>query len=500
MTPTDSSSLLINRGRERDALHALLEVGRPQLGLLTGRRRVGKTYLLTHVWGAYPYFLFTAARTTPEVNRRQLILDLAAWSGEDLHAEDYPTWRAVFNLLLDFQVPAPLVVVLDEFQYLAHDKEGLARVSSELNAAWERRRPPRSFLLVLCGSSVGTMESLAAGGGPLYGRFNWQHRLGPFGYLHAAEMVPCSDLRDRALIYGIFGGTPRYLAAVNPVHALAANVTRLMLDPTGEVRLLIETALDQEEGLRETSKYRAILRAVADGRGVRNEIAQRTGLSNDAGLRDKLARLEGLGYIEACRNFDARKNEPIRYGIADPAFRFHQRFVEPSLSMLARYPPDYVWAQWVGPQLDVYMGRAFERMAVEAYDVRAAALGLPLVARWGRWEGIDRNRRSLEVDLVARRADGRMLTGAVKWNRKPIGAGVHRLHLEMLHRAADAGRKWAHQALELGASLYYVAAGGFEKAFLEEVQSSGYQVTCWTLKDLYDRVSTPTADNRALRT
>lgn len=130
-------------------------------------------------------------------------------------------------------------------------------------------------LLVLSGSAVRTMEALAAGGGPLYGRFAWQHRLMPFGYWHAADMAPFADPRDRALTYGIFGGTPRYLASLDVQHSLAENVTELLLSPTGEVRQLIETALDQEEGLREVSRYRAILRAVAGGMTGRNEIAQR---------------------------------------------------------------------------------------------------------------------------------------------------------------------------------------------------------------------------------
>jgi uncharacterized protein len=476
---------LIDREAERAALHRLLEAGKPQLALLTGRRRVGKTFLLSHAWGDRPLFLFTASRTTPEINRRQLLDDLTRWSGEPIHPEDYPTWRAVFNLLLDLRAPEPLVVVLDEFQYLADDADGVAAVASELNAVWERQRSPRPLLLVLSGSAVGTMEALAAGGGPLYGRFDWQHRLQPFGYWHTAEMVPFDDLRDRALVYGIFGGTPRYLAAVDVSKPLTENITRLLLDPTGEVRQLVETALDQEDGLRDVSKYRAILRAVAAGCTERNDIAQRTGLANDHGLRDKLARLIELGYVETRSNIDARPNEAVRYGIADPALRFHQRFVEPATSMLERYPAERVWAERVEPHLDTYMGHEFERIAVQAYDRRATALDLPLVAEWGRWEGTDRRRQPLEIDLVATMADWGVLTGAVKWNRTPVEPDIHWRHLDMLSRAAAAGRAWAHEALKPGAPVFYVAAGGFSELFRQSAASSEHPVTCWSLDDLY---------------
>jgi hypothetical protein len=68
--------------------------------------------------------------------------------------------------------------------------------------------------------------------------------------------------RDRICAYGIFGGTPRYLAAIKPTRSLADNVSRLMLAPRGEVRGLVETTILQEQGLREVSKYQAIMRAI----------------------------------------------------------------------------------------------------------------------------------------------------------------------------------------------------------------------------------------------
>lgn len=153
---------LIDRETEQHDPQRLLKAGAPQLALLTGRRRVGKTFLLTHGWGGEPYFLFTAARTTGEINRRQLLQDLAAWSGEPIVPEDYPTWRSVFNLLLDLKAPESLIVVLDEFQYLADDADGVAAVASELNAAWERRRPARPLLLVLSGSAANTRSQAVA--------------------------------------------------------------------------------------------------------------------------------------------------------------------------------------------------------------------------------------------------------------------------------------------------------------------------------------------------
>ena len=476
---------IVNRTAEIARLHELAGAGRHRLALVTGRRRVGKTYLLANAWGDRPVLFFTASKTTPELNRRQLVEVVAAWSGEDVRAEDYPTWRTVFRLLLGLRAEQPLVVVLDEFQYLGDDDDGALEVASELNAVWEAQRPERSFLLVISGSAVGTMEALASGGGPLYGRFQWQGKLRPFGYWHAAELAAATDPRERALVYGVFGGTPRYLSDIDPTRSVAANAARLMLDPGGEVRLLIETALEQEEGLRDTAKYRAILQAVASGQTKRSEIAERAGLPVDGALRAKLDRLVDLGYLETRQNVDAKPNAAARYGVADAAFRFYERFVVPNRSRLERLPTAQVWEESVAPGLDAYMGHEFERIAVQAYDRRAAALDLPTVSEWGRWEGADRERRSVEIDIVAPLASGGVLAGEVKWNRDPIGIGVHDALIDKLRRMSESGRAWAHGALGRSGVLFYVSASGFARGFQEHAQSGGHRVVCWSLEDLY---------------
>lgn len=494
----DSPSPLVDRHEERRELKALVGRARPSLALLTGRRLVGKTFLLNHAWDPEHLFLFTAARTTPEINRRQLLSDLAAWSGETLDPADFPSWRTVFRLLVDIATARaasepvrPTVVVLDEFQYLADGDAGMATVASELNAVWESRELARAadgalpLVVTLAGSAVATMEALGDGGSPLYGRFAWQHTLQPLTYWYAAELAAFDTVRDRARAYGVFGGTPRYLAAINGRRSFAENVTDLLLSPRGEVRLLVETALDQEDGLRDVTKYRGILRAVADGCIERNAIAQRAGLANDHGLREKLSTLIALGYLEERRNVDAKPNAAVRYRIADAAFRFYHRFVAPNASLLERYPAAKVWESAVAPHLDAYMGFELEDIAAQAYDRLAPSLALPMVKQWGRWEGTDRQRQSLEIDIVSELTDGRWMTGAVKWDGAPIDVRVHRDHLAMLHRAADAGRAWAHAALEREAPLFYVAAGGFSPEFRQEVQASEHPVILWSLDELY---------------
>ncbi|HEX2210460.1 MAG TPA: ATP-binding protein [Longimicrobium sp.] len=483
--------LIVDRDAEQKRLLELLTRGQPQLVLMYGRRRVGKTHLLGRTWKDTPAFYFTAAETTPAQNREALLAALAEWSGEPVHAEDYPTWRSVFRLLLDFRSPGPLVITLDEFQYLGENAAELKGVASELNAAWETRRAQRPLVLVLAGSAVRTLEALNQGGSPLYGRFAWQCRLRPFNYWFAAELAGFTDPRERTYAYSIFGGTPRYLSAIDPDRSVAQNATALMLHPAGEVRELVRTALLQEQGLREIPKYVAILRAIGGGRTDLNEIAQASGLEPDTALRDKLERLMELDYVKAGRNLGAAPKERFRYRVADPAFRFFYDFVAPLESVLATQDPAAVWDRHIAPNLDAYTGLIFEGMVEEAYYRLLPHLNLPLVREWGRWEGVDRNRQPLEIDIATTLMDKRVLTGAIKWWQGPADVDVHTRHVEMLDRLSQAGVRWAHEARKPGSPLLYVAANGFTDRFVQAAKATRDEVYLWTLADIFQELPIP---------
>jgi AAA+ ATPase superfamily predicted ATPase len=403
----------------------------------------------------------------------------------DINVEDYPTWRTVFRLLLDHRLDGPLVLALDEFQYLGEDEKDLASVASELNAAWEMRRTARPLVLVLSGSAVRTIESLNTGGAPLYGRFAWQCRLRPFNYWHAGEMAGFAEPSDRARAFAVFGGTPRYLEPIDSALPLAENIIRLMLHPSGEVRELVQTTLLQEQGLREIPKYVAVLRAIGHGRTELNEIAQAAGLEKGTTLRDKIGRLIDLDYVKASRNLGASRTTPYRYRVSDPALRFFYDIVAPLESALATQDPAGIWRDLVEPRFDTYMGHLFETIVEEGYYRLHVPLGLPVVKEWGRWEGLDRDRRPVEIDIASELGDGRLMSGAVKWNRAKVDVQVHLEHLEMLSRLASAGVEWAHRALDPGSALIYVASNGFTDRFRKAAEASRNEVYLWSLVDLY---------------
>jgi hypothetical protein len=479
---------LIDRETEANELRALADSGACRLALLYGRRRVGKTYLLTNLWDSERVFYFTASATSPEINRRVLIDEAARWSGEDLRPEDHPTWRTAFRALFGLASERPLVIVLDEFQYLATDEAGLAEVTSELNAVWEgRMRRSGGLLLVLSGSAVRTLEALTAGGSPLYGRLDWIRQLHPFDYYDAGQMVPRFSFVNRIRAYAAFGGVPKYLWAADDTRSLEYNIVRLLLDPHGEVRLQLETVLRQEEGLRDYTKYQGILEAVGTKRREIGRIAAALGLEVDTGLRRMVAQLIELGLLGVERNFEEPKNQALRYRIADPALRFYFGLVLPNESAVVASGAETVWKERLAKQIfAAYVGKeVFEDVVRQAYLRRRELWNLPAVQEWGRWEGRDRDRQDTEIDIVARLLDGRIMTGSVKFRRRPADATVLLEHLNALKRLAASGRSWARDALEEHSPMLFVSAAGFSDSFYEVARDTGYSPLGWDVEKLF---------------
>lgn len=480
--------MIIDRENEIAALTRLAASGQRKLALLYGRRRVGKTYLLTHLWERDRAFYFTASATSPEINRRVLITEAARWSGEELRPEDQPTWRTVFRALLELRRDENVVIVLDEVQYLATDEAGLREVASELNAVWEGRIDRSGgVLLVLSGSAIRTLEALKRGGSPLYGRLDWSCQLFPFDYYDAGQMVAAYSPDDRVRTYASFGGVPKYLSLIDTTKTLGTNIIDLVLSPSGGVRLQLETVLTQEEGLRDYTAYQGILQAIGTKRRSNGEIAASLGVTLDSGFRRMTGMLAELGLLEADRNFDEPENQAIIYRIADPALRMYYGLVLPNESAIAAAGARVVWRERLSKQVfPAYVGQhVFEDVVRQAYVRHRDSRGLPAVAAWGRWAGRDRQRQDAEIDIVARLLDGGILTGSAKVRNRPADATVLLQHLADLKRLADSGRSWARQALEPQAPLLFVSTGGFKASFRGAAADLGQPLILWDADDLF---------------
>ncbi len=238
--------------------------------------------------------------------------------------------------------------------------------------------------------------------------------------------------------------------------------------------------LEQERGLRDLADYRSLL-AVAARTAELRDFVEITKIEEHVARR-KLEVLEDLTLVRRERNFEASAKQPYRYYLADNALAFWYSFVFPNRSRLVREAPDIVWGALIAPRLDTFMGRIFEGIVHEAYQRYAAKWGLPGLKTWGHWEGVDRERQPIQLDITSRTDNGRLLAGEVKWAAEPKGPSLHTGVLDKLSRLAVSGQGWAK---DVDTALFlYVSAGGFGPE-MTALQQADPRVHCLTLSDLY---------------
>jgi hypothetical protein len=156
--------------------------------------------------------------------------------------------------------------------------------------------------------------------------------------------------------------------------------------------------------------------------------------------------------------------------------------IAPQRSRLATGSPRRLWDTTIQRGLDTYLGKAFEGIVHEAYARYHERWELPAAVTWTRWEGTDRLRESVEIDVAGRLEDGRLLAGEIKWSSSPLGPGRHTALQNKLARLAVSGQGWARDTDD--AHFLYVSAAGFTPE-MQALAAADPRVRCLRLEDLY---------------
>jgi hypothetical protein len=186
--------VFLNREREIEWLEQGWTSGGPELRILYGRRRVGKSALLDQFASEKRHVTYQAVEGSSADQLRDLTAAILACEDDPvLRAAPLANWDAALAHLTRMTASGRLLVVLDEYQYAAESDPTLA---SRLQRWWSREAVRLPIYLVICGSYVRFFVKNVLTG-PAYGRNTGLLQLQPLGYRQAAGFFPKWPAEDK---------------------------------------------------------------------------------------------------------------------------------------------------------------------------------------------------------------------------------------------------------------------------------------------------------------
>lgn len=400
---------LFDREQEWRDLDTFVSSNQPGLrvGIVYGRRRTGKSYLLRRLARNGLYVQALEEEKAPALLRFSGAI--AERSELPVSAVRFTDWLDLLRAILRSKDP-PRLVVIDEFPYLLRHSPELPSVIQLLCDEQTSGTPLR---LILCGSSLSVMSELLSGTKPLRGRATLDMKIAPFDFRISQSFWKVRDPETALAVDAVLGGAPGYRDLASSEvpsrsRQLEAWLTATVLNPSHALYREDEFLLREDPRLTDRAMYQSILAAIAAGEHTPSRIGGRLGKDRTA-LHHALDVLRTSGFIRKDEDlFSARKPT---YEVVDPIVRFCQLIVAPNRALLDERQGSQVWRESVHTWRARILGPHFEQVCREWLSRYAKTRTIG-----GRWTRIgrallnDRNNKAvIELDAVCADASGKVL-------------------------------------------------------------------------------------------
>jgi AAA+ ATPase superfamily predicted ATPase len=306
------------------------------LGVVSGRRRQGKTFLLRALCQAAGGFYFAADEAADGESLHRIGAVLAEYLDAPA-ALDFSDWHQVIDAVLALGRDRSVPVVIDEFPYLARANSRLPSIIQNALAPLRSERDTSRTRLLLCGSAMSFMGRLLSGNAPLRGRAGLELVVPTLDHRLAAQFWGISDPATALKVNAIVGGTPAYRREYvrDDVPSGPADfdawVVRTVLSAASPLFREARYLLADEPDIQDAGLYHSVLAAIAAGNANRGGIASYLG--RKAGdLAHPLNVLEDCGLVS--KEPDAFKDNRTTFRIAEPLVTFYHAVMRPVWSDL----------------------------------------------------------------------------------------------------------------------------------------------------------------------
>ena len=326
----EAVNMFIGREKELSYLNEFYQ--KPGLGMtvIYGRRRIGKSTLISEFVKDKKVIFYTATKVGKERNLElfsKQVTDVFLAGIEDI---SFRTIEAVFDFIAQNMSDEKMLLVIDELPYWAEKDEALLSVLQKyIDTVWQ----DKNLKIILCGSALSFMENkVLSEKSPLFGRRDSQIKLEAFDYLDAAQFIPKYSYEDKAICYGITGGVAKYLSMIDPKKNLDENIVRLFFRTDGYLYDETRNLLTQE--FSDITVVNNIIEQIASGKNTVNVIANKIN-EKEPTILYSIEKLISVGLVEKKKCITEEKNKKkTQYVLKDHMFKFWYVLIPKAASVI----------------------------------------------------------------------------------------------------------------------------------------------------------------------
>ena len=399
---------MIGRSNELQEIETLYNSNKFEFLVLYGRRRIGKTTLLTDFAKKHNCFYFLAQEKSVSLN----IKEFTALIKDYFNMEYMPTaidWAeviAILNERIEIKLKESngkkVCIIIDEFPFIAKE---YPTIKSILQHTIDHKWQNKNIMLILCGSSVSFMVNEVLGySSPLYGRRTANMELKPLNYLESAKFFPNFSNIDKITAYLILGGIPYYLQTFSDKLSMKENIKNSIFN---DVSLLKEEPiLLLKQEFREPAIYNSIIEAIATGSSKFNEISQKI-KEESSKCASYIKNLQEVRIINRLIPYGESLNSKRSiYILSDFFFRFWYKYVfanSTTLSLLGASK----YTDLIYNDISQVLGLAFEEVCLQYLTILARNNKLPFIPNGlGKWWGNNpQKKKQDDIDIMGINGD-----------------------------------------------------------------------------------------------
>ena len=408
---------MIGREKEIKLLEDTCNSNKSELISIYGRRRIGKTFLVNHMFNEHKkdclFFRFTGSYTLSSSEQRENFIEaIYDWFSEE-PTKVIENWMTAFNFLKRVinkkEVEGKIVIFIDEIPWI--DKKNNDGFIGALGHFWnDYCENKRNIILILCGSNSSWIKNkiFEDSSGPLYQRLTNKISLKPFTLKETYEYLTTEkkyiiDSKTATEIYMIFGGVAKYLSYINESGDINNDIDNLFFSVDGHLHKEY-TSIFKSLFFEKSQFYTQIVDFLCTkGSGYSlSEICEKLNIKPGRKLTEALEDLEECGFILGLSKYGAKRS--VKYIVADQFVLFYNKWVKNYNNneiINLKFPH---WINQVNTQqYNVWAGFAFESVCLTNIDLYLDARktkGLSKSYSYWNYLSSGENDKGAQIDIL----------------------------------------------------------------------------------------------------